>query len=190
MKSGIFVTHDSTKQLFDCLKSLPDRDVLVGIPEQKAERDADDPVNNAMLGYIHENGAPEANIPARPFLVPGIRDVKDRITSCIKQAGKAALAGDDEKVTKAFHAAGLVAAASVKKRIVSGDFQPLAEATLRARARRKGKGKGVSIAKGAQAELDSRAAGNAASTEFAKPLNDTGQMRKSVTYVLRGFKET
>lgn len=190
MKSGIFVTRDSTKQVFDCLKKLPDQDVLVGIPEQEATREDDDPVNNAMLGYIHEFGAPEANIPARPFLVPGVRDVKDRVSNFLKQAGKAALAGDSDKVTKAFHAAGLVASASVKNRIVSGDFQPLAEATLKARARRKGKGKGVALSKGAQAELDSRAAGNAPGTEFAKPLNDTGQMRNAVTYVLRGVKET
>jgi hypothetical protein len=66
---------------------------------------------------------------------------------------------------------------AVRTKITDGPFAPLADSTLRARARR---GR-----KGAVAELKSRAQGNAPNNANAKPLIDTGQLRKSITYVVR-----
>lgn len=190
MKAGIIITDtDAYRTMRECLADLPDMDVLVGIPQDDKPREDGAPINNASLGYIHEFGSPEMNIPARPWLVPGVSAAKNRVAAFLKQAGRASLDGDKEKVKQCMMAAGLVASTAVKRFIVAGDFQPLAEATLKARARRAGKGKGLAISKGAKAELESREAGNAPSTTFAKPLNDTAQMRNSVTYVLRGVKQ-
>lgn len=185
MKTGLHILVDRQDSILKMLHELPDMGVLVGIPEGDKAREDGSPINNATLGYIHENGAPEMHIPARPFLVPGVRSAQVRVSSFMKQAGKLALEGKADGVTKAFHAAGMVASVAVKKFIVAGNFEPLSDATLRARARRAGKGKGVAISKGAQAELASREAGNSASTEFAKPLNDTAQLRNSITYIVR-----
>lgn len=157
MKTGVFVTRDRVKQVLAGISSLGKSDVLVGIPGENATRDA--PITNAALGYIHEFGAPEANIPARPHLVPGVQDAKEQVTARFKHAAKSAFMGRPAEVDRALNAAGIIATSSVKRKITSGPFLPLAPSTLAARRRRGRTG--------------------------AKPLIDTGQYRNSITYVLR-----
>lgn len=163
VKSGVFMfTKAKAKNTLKAINNLPARSVLVGIPEEKTDRDDSHDaayVTNAVLGYIHENGAPEANIPARPWLVPGIRDAKAKISDYLRQAGNAALDGDSAKADRAMHAAGLTAVNSVRRKIQTGPFIPLAPATIAARLRKGRTG--------------------------TKPLLDTGQLRNSITYVIR-----
>lgn len=187
MKSGITMKDKPRlKKILRAIKAMPERDVLVGIPEATTNRQNEEhgPMTNARLGYIHENGAPEHNIPARPFLLPGIRAVKDKVSRYMAQAGAASLAGDEGKANRAMHAAGLVAATSAKNKITEGIPPPLKSGTLRARARRKA-GSGLRIGAGARDELNSRAQGNAPGVQFAKPLIDSGQLLASITYVVR-----
>lgn len=158
MKSGLTIVKDNYKKVMNTIFKLPTKDVLVGIPADKGQRKGGD-LSNAVLGYIHENGAPEVNIPARPFLLPGVRDACEQITKLFKTGGQAALKGDEEGMNKALHAAGLVAMSSVQRRITNGPFLPLKPSTLRARQRRGRTG--------------------------TKPLIDTGQLRRSITYVVR-----
>lgn len=175
--SRLQVKKDDVAKILRSIADLTAKTVLVGIPESEAPRDDTEPVNNAALGYIHEHGSPANNIPARPFLIPGVTSAQERVTGKLKGAAKAALEGKADGVGKGLHAAGLVAQAAVRDKLNSGDFEPLSDATLRARARR---GR-----QGAIDELASRAAGNAPSTETAKPLVDTGQLRNSINYVIR-----
>lgn len=180
--SDTLVTVDHMRQVIQSINELVRHDLLVGIPGETTERRPDDgeppAMNNATLGYIHEFGSPAANIPARPFLLPGIQDAQDKIEARLKKAAKVALAGQGaQAITDALNATGLTAQAAVREKINSGDFAPLANATLRIRAAR---GR-----KGAQAELDSRAAGNTPSTADSKPLIDTGQLRNSINFVIR-----
>lgn len=182
MKATLVKKTDRLSAVIKSLNALTSREVLVGVPGTTAERreDADEPqgpMNNATLAYIHEHGSPAANIPARPFVHPGIEDARDRIAANLGKAAGAALDGQQGKVTTFLDRAGLAAQNSIRAKINSGEFAPLAEATLRARAAR---GR-----KGAAAELASRAAGNAPSNETARPLIDSGQLRNSITYVLR-----
>lgn len=163
------------------IKKLPQEQVLVGIPAEKAPRDGDE-MNNAAIGYIMEYGAPDANIPARPWLSSGIREAQPRIVNYLKQAAQGALNGRYDITDKAMNAAGLVAVSSIRRGIQKGIAPALADSTLRARARRKA-GTGKRITKGAKAELAARAAGVAPSTDFAKPLIDTGSLLASITYV-------
>jgi len=174
---GLTVTKDILADVVRSINNLVKKDVLVGIPDTTTERDDGEPVNNATLGYIHENGSPAKNIPARPFLVPGVEDAQERIEQRLNKAAKAALGNQRRKSDDELEAAGMIARDSVKRKINSGEFEPLAEATLRARA---AKGR-----KGAQAELASRAAGNAPNNDNARPLIDTGQLRNSINYVVR-----
>lgn len=153
------MTKDKAKKVLSAITSLPHRDVLVGIPESNSGRDAGEPIANAALLWIHEHGAPEANIPARPSLLPGIRDAQPQITNYLKQAGQAALKGDTARVDRVLHAVGLTAVNSVRRKIQMGPFIPLAPATIAARQARGRTG--------------------------TKPLLDTGQMRNAITYVLR-----
>ena len=158
------VTIDRVGDILKGLKTLEDQRVLVGIPANETERrpgpdGTTQPINNAALGYIHEHGSPEANIPARPHLMPAVASLKDYVTEQYAAAAKDAMEGKHERVSKRLNAMGLKAQAAVRQYIVDGEFEPLAEATLAGRARRK--------------------------VTRTKPLIDTGQMRNAYTYVIR-----
>ena len=71
----------------------------------------------------------------------------------------------------------MIAQNSVRSTITNGDFVPLAESTIRHRAR---KGR-----KGARKYLKQLRGMGPVEDGLVKPLNDTRQMLKSVTYVLR-----
>lgn len=148
--------------------SLPlfKKDVLVGVPNEspkrKAEGEAVGPMNNATLAYIHDNGSPAANIPARPFMQPGIASAKERIVSTLLAGAKANIAGNTEAIENALHKTGLIAQAQIRSKINEGIAPELAPRTLAAR----------------------RARGRTGT----KPLIDTGQLRNSINYVIRENK--
>jgi hypothetical protein len=56
MKSGLTVLADHSQDIIDALNSLVQKDVLVGIPSDKASRDDGAEINNAVLGYIQSYG--------------------------------------------------------------------------------------------------------------------------------------
>lgn len=180
MSSRVKVTRDDVQKVVKSIAALTGKQILVGIPEEKTERGEgveQEPINNATLGYIHEHGSPAKNIPARPFLVPGVEDATEDVEPRLRRAATFAMKGNQERATAEMEAAGMLAQSAVRNKITDGDFAPLSEATLRARAR---KGR-----KGAIAELESRAAGNDPNPENARPLIDSGQMRNAITYVVR-----
>lgn len=182
------VLADNLPQLQADLALLVGTEVLVGFPEDTTDRDPDDegkpPLTNAVLGFIHDNGAPEVNIPARPFMKPGIESVEsalaDDLVRGAMQVFKAPENNKGATVDKMYHRVGLRAATAIKRKINEGVPPPLADLTL---ARRAAKGR-----KGAQKELDNRAQGLPPSTALAKPLIDTGEMRNAVTYAIRSRK--
>ena len=175
------VTVDQVADFLEALKNMTAKQVLAGFPEDEAPReDAEgnpEPITNAALGYIHNFGAPEQNIPARPFMIPGIEASADKISSYMQQAGTAALDGNQQQMDGAMLAAALTAKSGIQNKITDGPFEPLAESTLKARARR-----GRS---GAQGELDRRDAGEEPGTADARPLTDTGQLRQAVQGIVR-----
>ncbi len=164
MKSGVNVTRDNTAQLAKALRELVQQQVLVGIPAEQAPREGEG-INNAELGYIHEFGAPEANIPARPFLVPGVESAKDEIAKRYKAGAKAVLEGRTT-AEQVHHGVGIVAVNAVKEKITDGPFAPLKPATVAAR-KRKHKGR---------------------TDDNPTPLVDTGQLKASINYVVRPGK--
>jgi len=158
---GVFMVLDRMADVARGVAALTTTRVYVGIPAAKTERKDDEEleITNALLGYVHENGAPEHNIPARPWLKPGVASVQNEITGLLRQAGQKALEGKVESITRIYNAVGLVAQNAVKKKITDGPFAALSPRTLAAR----------------------RARGRTGT----KPLIDTGQMRNAVTYVVR-----
>lgn len=176
MGSGVRITRDNAQAIFDALKQLGKKDVLVGIPAEDSDRD-DVPFGNAGIGYINEFGSPAQNIPARPHLTPGVRSVDDQTLPQLEKAATAILSGDQAGADRALNRAGIIASGGVKRYLNASGFTPLADSTVAARARR---GR-----KGAKKEIESRKAGNDAGTANAKPLIDTGQYRNSITYIVR-----
>lgn len=159
MKPGLTITKDNLQKVAASINSLSGQRVMVGVPDVNAGRKQGGSFNNASRAYVHDNGAPEANIPARPFMEPGILEAKDDIEKRLRQSAEAALDGDTTKLDRGLHAAGLIAASSIKSKITAGPFQPLAERTLEARRRR-----GVTR---------------------TSPLIDIGEMRAAIAYVIR-----
>lgn len=159
MKKGMTVTRDEVENLLKNVQSMTGKQVLIGIPAEKDSRRGA-PIGNAGIGFIQENGSPANNIPARPFLVPGVRQATPM---AIKELQKAAVDGlqDPLAVDRGLNAAGLIAQAAVKNRIRNSvGFAPLASSTIAARRARGAVG--------------------------TKPLIRTGQLLNSITYVVKG----
>ena len=180
-ESGLHIVMDSTEDLVKAIALLTKNEVLVGFPEETTDRD--DPasaalgITNAALGYIHDNGAPEQHIPARPFMEPGMARAVDDVTDTLARAAEYALASKPEMTAKGFDQAGLQAVKGIQTVIREGIAPALADSTLRARA---AKGR-----KGAAKELGRRERGLAPGMFGAIPLMDTNEMLKSVSYVVR-----
>src|SRR5260363_92239 len=174
---GLNITTDRLDAVLKAMHLLVHKEVLVGIPADAPERQEEDEPGNAALGYLHETGSPARNIPARPFLVPGVRSAQKRINRYFEQSASAALDGHMEQVDKALHRAGLAAQNAVRAKMTEGPFKPLAESTLQARARHGRIGAAI--------ELERRRRDPTPENANAKPLIDTGQLRKSITYVVR-----
>lgn len=173
-----FIKTDNLGAFEKALAGLVGEQVLVGIPDSTADRkDEGEPLSNAEIGYIQETGSPANNIPARPFLVPGVEAAADSTAEKLGKAAGLALGGLRDQARTAMSAAGLIAQNSVRATINAGIEPALADSTLEARARR---GR-----KGAAAELARRDDGADPSMTGAKPLIDSGQLRNAITYVLR-----
>jgi hypothetical protein len=179
-RSGVEMTVDKMAKIAAAIDVLSTTRVMVGIPESRDTREESGSLGNAEIGYLMENGIPEHNVPARPHLVPGVRRARAQTSEYLRQAGRLALDGRPDAVTRAYMAAGQTAVTSVKGLIREGVPPPLADSTVRARARGR---------KGARLELERRAAGQAASTDLVKPLINTGQYLNSITYALRRVKK-
>lgn len=178
------VVLDNVSAAFDNIATLIGKQVLIGIPETNAGRQGET-INNATLGYIHEFGSPAANIPARPFLIPGVEKAREPALRQLRKAVKAALDGDHKKSDQALNGAGIIGANEVRGEINNGNFVPLKPSTVAGRARSRG---AKTRRENEQVYLDLISKGvnpGAAQTETdIRPLINTGQLRNSITYVI------
>lgn len=159
---SVLKTIDHMKDFTRAVEMLRSTRVLVGIPAEKTDRKGG-AITNAAIGYIHENGAPEVGIPPRPHLVPGVRSVQGEVEQRLKKIGELALDGKPDAVKRGFNALGALAASAVKKKITDGLQPSLKAGTIAARMRRH------------KNRVDTN----------PKPLIDTGQYRRAITWVLR-----
>lgn len=190
MKS-IEITKDGVADFFRGINELVTKDVLVGVPDSTTDRDEEiaQPMTNATLAYIHENGSPAANIPARPFLVPGVQDKQDAIAKKLVAAANATIDGDSKKAMQCLNQAGMLGQSGARDRINTGDFEPLAPSTIANRHRSRGtasmRDSEVQYLKMIGEGMSPEAAQEAAGIQ---PLINTGQLRNSLTYVVRDKK--
>lgn len=140
---------------FDRLKKVMEREILIGIPMQKSMRKGD-VINNASLLFIHTNGSPARGIPPRPVIEPALEYNKDRIAAQLRNMLRAAASGDEAKVKMYQQRVGLA---------------------------------GQNAARGWFTNPANHWAPNSPLTIALKgssrPLIDTGNLRKSIIYVLR-----
>lgn len=151
------------KELNESLKRLKKTFILVGIPRDgKGDRRSDTSLLNSELGYIHEKGSPAAGIPARPFLEPGVRSVKDQVAGRMGQAMDAALKDDERKMDGYLEMAAQEALAAVQNYLQEGHGPPLKPSTIKNRNR----------SRGTKSKREGEAAGSAEVT----PLINTGAL--------------
>jgi phage gpG-like protein len=157
---SLTTVKDITDQVMKSIHAMSKQQVLIGIPADAKARPDDAWVTNAQLGYLHEFGSPARNIPARPFLIPGVKAATERCEKILKDSARHALSHDTNAIERGLNQAGLMAQASVKQTLKQGEgFAPLKESTLQARRRKGFKGE--------------------------SPLIRTGQLLNSITYVVR-----
>lgn len=186
MASGLRTVTDNMAAVMKSINELTSQDVMVGIPAGAAERKDEDPATNAELGYVHEFGSPATNVPARPFLIPGVEDAQDAIAAQFRAAAVAALKGERAQVEVRLNRAGLIAANSAKAKINSNISPELSPETIKNRNRSRGT---KSQRKNEKAYLDLVAGGSspkdAQSAAGIVALVNTAQLRNSITYVIR-----
>ena len=191
MKAATFATVKRTdhraelKKAVDAFKKL---EVLVGIPEGgKGDVRKGTPITNSQLGWIHEKGSPAANIPPRPFLVPGVMSKKKEITSGLKSAFQMALHGDAAGGEARLEALGLQVAASVKEYMTNADFEPLKPSSIENRHRNRG-----TKPRPEERRFIKRNGVKVPNPDFGKgvkPLIDTGALRNAIdSFVVKGKK--
>ena len=160
-KPTLKITSDFTKSFNETIKKFKRDAVLVGIPEETSERKSDEPISNAAILAINEFGSPLNNIPPRPVMAIGIRNAQEEIGEQFKGAAIAALKNGFSAIDQYYERCGIIASNSVKKAINDQEgIEEPAESTLKAR-----KAQGFS---------------------GTKALVVTGQMRNSITYVVKG----
>jgi hypothetical protein len=160
---GVTIKTDITAQVLKSLQSMTKKQCLVGIPAANADREPEPgektEVNNALIGYVMENGSPAQNIPARPHLVPGVESIEPEIAARYRAGAIAVLDGRASSLDDTHTAVGLIAVAAVQRKIDDGPYVPLAPRTLQRRR-----------ARGRTGE---------------KPLIDSGQYRRAQNFVIR-----
>ena len=183
------IKKDDVAKVLKSIQELVGKDVLIGVPEKDDQRQDGSPMTNAALAYIHETGSPAANIPARPFLVPGVEEAEDRVTPQMKKAAQAALSGNSSGVETALNRAGLIAQSSVRNKINTGAFVPLSPDTIRNRKYSRGTNSRRAAEEAYLAAIKNGDSPEAAqSAAGIQPLINTGQLRNAIEYVIRKRK--
>lgn len=182
------ITIDKLGDVIKAISQLSNKDVLVGIPDSAPER-TDTPITNAQIGYVMETGSPAHNVPARPFLVPGVADVQSQCAERLGKAAGAALDGNQAGAERQMTAAGLIAESSVKKKIGSNIPPALSPETIRNRHRSRQtqsmRGDEKEYLKAVDAGTDPAVAQAEAGII---PLINTGSLRNAITSVVRDKK--
>lgn len=163
---------DAEQKIKDALQFLKDTTVYVGVPENKTVRRKEDgekvAITNAELMFIHTNGSPRNNIPARPVIEPAIEDDKERISKMFKDAGQTMINQGKDAAMKKLKLIGMRAQNVCRAWFVNpkNNWPPNSPATIAAKR-----------AKGATKP---------------RPLIDTGQLRRSIIYFVetKGGRET
>lgn len=150
---------DKASKLIKGINYTKDNYLLIGIPQKKTIRE-DEAITNAELLFIHTNGSPINNVPARPVIEPALEDDMERLTSMLKDFANEAIEGNFEEAQKQLERTGMRAQNVCRNWFTNADNNwPENAPSVRERKIKKG------------------------STE-PRPLIDTGELRKSIIYVV------
>lgn len=175
----------SVQTLFDnteeFLKSLTEGiNIYVGIPEENAKRDDDKEINNAQLLYIHTNGSPVKNIPARPVIEPALTASgnEEKLATDLKQIIELSLNNKKPQALMKAEQTGQRAVNMIKKWFVDprNGWPPNAPATVWRKIRKTGKDLAERM------EIFQKYLSGEEGINTV--LVDTAEMRNSITYIV------
>ena len=99
---------DKFVSLKKAIEFINDHAVYVGIQDSSNEREEEkNEVTNAELLYIHSNGSPVRNIPARPVIEPAIKNDAERLHKMMAKSAQYAFDGQEEKAVEELKKAGM-----------------------------------------------------------------------------------
>jgi len=76
---SVTLTIDRMQLLRQAMDALDNGSVLIGIPDDSEKNQRDDTVEtNSEIAFTNEFGEPAENIPARPFLIPGVNNAMEK----------------------------------------------------------------------------------------------------------------
>ena len=166
-KKLVGVSQNSNKNfenLMNAVSYMQDNYVLVGIPQKTSSRPEDKmgskEITNAELLYIHTNGSPVNNIPARPVIEPAIYNDSERISKMLMEGFQQLCNGDIEKCDRTLQLIGTRAQKVCRDWFTNpaNGWPPNSPSVIAAKLRK--------------------------GSTSPKPLIDTGELRKSITYVV------
>lgn len=145
--------------LIKTLKFMKENYVLVGIPQKKTKREKE-AITNAELLFIHTFGSPINNVPARPVIEPAIKDDRERLSKMLKASALLYMQGKETEAMDQLKLTGMRCQNVCRAWFTNtkNNWPPNSPAVA-SEKRRKG------------------------STD-PRPLIDTGELRKSITYVI------
>lgn len=171
-------TANAELEMLQRLKKIQRTEILVGIPESEAAR-KDGEMNNPTLLYIHTKGSPLRNLPARPVIEPALEDEMNaaRIIDDLRKVVDLVFANKFDQARKQMEITGKDAANMIRMWFVDpkNNWEPNARATVLRKLKKLSKKKRTEMI----ADYD---AGN---ERIDKPLIDTGELRKAITYVVK-----
>lgn len=161
MHKNVKANSPGMQDLVKALKFMKENSVYVGVPEEDTDREENANVTNAELLFIHTNGSPVNNIPARPVIEPAIENDKERLSRMMRDAGRDALNGDKSAALEKLKRVGIRGQNIARAWFTNpaNGWPPNAPSVAAAKIRK-------------------------GSTE-PRPLIDTGELRKSITYVIK-----
>lgn len=143
-RSSAFVSISHTvrgsKSFEKALKEAARTAMYVGIASgSKGDKRSDESgISNSQLGFVHEFGSPAANIPARPFLVPGVKSVMGDVKAQMADATRALLKKDGDGFQSTLERCALSTADAVREYVMQNQasFVPLSGKTLKSREKK------------------------------------------------------
>lgn len=163
MSVNIVEESRNYNKLKKTLKFMKENEVYVGIPDDTTVREEDrtGEVTNAELLFIHTNGSPINNIPPRPVIEPAIRNDKERLSGMMKKAAQLAFTGRFDEAVNQLRKVGMRGQNVSRAWFVNPENGwPPNSPSVQAAKRAKG-------------------------ADDPKPLIDTGELRKSITYFVK-----
>lgn len=157
-------SNKNLENLINAVSYMQDNYVLVGIPQKTSSRPKSElggeGITNAELLYIHTNGSPINNIPARPVIEPAIYNDSERLSKMLMEGFQQLCDGDVEKCDRTLQLIGTRAQKVCRDWFTNptNGWPPNSPGVIAAKLR-----------KGSTAP---------------KPLIDTNELRKSITYVV------